>query len=188
VTAGIAWRELDQAAFSREMRACLAIYAVAMNAPADQMPGRRAIMERHLHYPRFHALAAYADNAATQLVGFAYGFHGQTGQWWHDLVTSALAAIEGETLARHWLAESFEIGEVHVHPDHQARGIGRQMLLTLTAARAEPTAVLSTHDTDSRARRLYRKLGFTDLITDFNFAGGLERYAIMGAELPLRAG
>lgn len=184
----IAWRDLDAAAFTGEIDACLAVYAAAMKPPADQLPGRRAIMERHADFPRFRGLAASPAAEPARIIAFAYGFHGQQGQWWHDLVASAVTATAGKRAASHWIADSFEIGEVHVHPAHQARGIGRTMMLRLCAGRAERTAVLSTHDAASPARRLYRKLGFTDLLTDFCFPGGPERYAVMGAELPLRSG
>jgi hypothetical protein len=62
----------------------------------------------------------------------------------------------------------------------------------LTASRGaavapERTALLSTRDADSPARRLYRGTGFVDLLTDFHFfPGGEPPYAVMGAELPLR--
>jgi len=46
-------------------------------------------------------------------------------------------------------------------------------------------AVLSTMDSDTKARRLYRGLGFTDLLTSFTFPGTEMPYAIMGAPLPL---
>ena len=71
-------------------------------------------------------------------------------------------------------------------PEYQRRGIGRRLVLTLTAGRTERTAVLSTQDADSPARRLYRSLGFADLLTGFIFPGGGPPYAVMGAELPLR--
>ena len=60
------------------------------------------------------------------------------------------------------------------------------LLLTLTAGRPERTAVLSTADAPTRARRLYRGVGFTDLLTDFRFSGSEPPYAVMGADLPLR--
>ena len=47
--------------------------------------------------------------------------------------------------------------------------------------------MLSTQDTESRARRLYRGVGFTDLLTGFRFSGAEPPYAVMGAALPLRA-
>jgi ribosomal protein S18 acetylase RimI-like enzyme len=184
----IGWLELDAAAFAGRLDACLAVYAAAMDTPAFQLPGRRAIMDRHLGYPRFRGVAATNGSGAGSIIAFAYGFHGAAGQWWHDLVGTAVTTTAGPALARAWLADSFEIGEVHVHPDYQGRGVGRRMLLTLTAGRAERTAVLSTRDAASAARHLYRTLGFTDLLTQFCFPGGPERYAVMGAPLPLPSG
>ncbi|HEY5987248.1 MAG TPA: GNAT family N-acetyltransferase, partial [Streptosporangiaceae bacterium] len=128
---------------------------------------------------------AEADRLA-RVVGFAYGFHGAPGQWWHDLVHEVIASKHGAPAADEWLGDSFEIAEVHVHPRHQGRGAGRAMLLRLTAGRPERTAVLSTMDTHSRARRLYRGLGFDDLVAGFIFPGTDLPYAVMGAALPLR--
>ena len=119
------------------------------------------------------------------VIAFAYGFHGGSGQWWHDLVRSALVSRSGYGAAIEWLDDSFEVAEVHVHPDCQRRGIGRRLLYRLTGGRAERTAVLSTMDTNSPARRLYRSLGFTDLLTDYRFSGAPVPYAVMGAALPL---
>lgn len=119
------------------------------------------------------------------IVGFAYGFHGGGGQWWHDLVSRAVASVLGGRASDDWFGDSLEIAEVHVHPSHQGRGTGLAMMLRLTAGRPEPVAVLSTMDSDTKARRLYRGLGFTDLLTSFTFPGTEMPYAIMGAPLPL---
>ena len=75
----------------------------------------------------------------------------------------------------------------YVLPAWQGRGIGRSLLLSLAAGRPERTAVLSTADAPTKARRLYRGLGFTDLLTDFRFSGTEPPYAVMGALLPLAA-
>ena len=125
-----------------------------------------------------------ADERA--LIGFAYGFHGSAGQWWHDVVRENLTAHHGRETAGHWLGDSFEFAEVHVRPGHQGQGTGRAMMQTLASGRPERTAVLSTPDGQTRARRLYRSLGFADLLPAFTFPGAGPPYAIMGAELPLR--
>jgi ribosomal protein S18 acetylase RimI-like enzyme len=72
-----------------------------------------------------------------------------------------------------------------VLPSYQGRGTGLEMMLRLTAGRPERAAVLSTMDANTRARRLYHGLGFTDLLTGFEFPGTDRPYAIMGAPLPL---
>ena len=119
------------------------------------------------------------------LIGFAYGFHGAGGQWWHDLVRRAAASALGARAANDWFGDSLEIAEVHVLPSYQGRGTGLEMMLRLTAGRPERAAVLSTMDANTRARRLYHGLGFTDLLTGFEFPGTDRLYAIMGAPLPL---
>ena len=102
------------------------------------------------------------------------------------MVAAAITARSGAAVASAWLADSLEIAEVHVHPDYHRRGIGRSLVLGLAEGRLERTAVLSTQDADSPARRLYRSLGFTDLLTGYAFPGAPVPYAVMGAELPLR--
>jgi ribosomal protein S18 acetylase RimI-like enzyme len=162
----------------------LAIYAAAMSAQADELPTRRAIMERHAANPGFRALAVTSGDPA-RIVAFTYGFRGVPGQWWHDVVRAGIVASSGTRAASEWLDYVLEIAEVHVHPDFQARGIGRQMMHALTAGRSERTALLSTRDAETPARKLYRSLGFTDLLTGFLFPGGGPPYAVMGATLPL---
>ena len=192
---GLILAELDGNQFLANLEACAGVYAAAMNPPEEQMPGRHTIMERHSGYAAFRAIAAIvppaggapADGAPAdgELVGFAYGFHGGGGQWWHDVVSRTTASILGSRAARDWFGDSLEIAEVHVLPSYQGRGTGLAMMLRLTAGRPERAAVLSTMDANTRARRLYRGLGFTDLLTGFTFPGTELPYAIMGAPLPL---
>ncbi len=176
--------ELSRTDFLGTADAFVAIYAAAMRAEPAELPTRRAIMERHAHNPAFRALAVTSGQPA-RIVAFTYGFRGEAGQWWHDVVRAAIAANSGGSVASAWLDCVLEIAEVHVHPDFQARGIGRQMVLALTAGRTERTAVLSTRDAPTPARKLYHSLGFADLLTGFLFPGGGPPYAVLGAMLPL---
>jgi len=180
--------ELTSRQFLSQLDTYLAIYADAMDADRSLLPGRRELMRRHAACPDFRALTAReADGTGHgQVVGFAYGFHGQAGQWWYDAVWGALAQTVGVGCAATWLADCLEIAEVHVYKRHQRAGIGTRMLMTLTGGRRERTAVLSTPDRDTTARRLYRRLGFSELLTGYNFPGGSPPYIVMGAELPLR--
>ena len=176
--------ELTPSGFLSTIDQFVAIYGAAMRAGPDELPSRRAIMERHAVNPGFRALAATTATAG-RTVAFSYAFRGLPGQWWHDVVHAGISAESGLTAARQWLDDVVEIAEVHVHPDFQARGIGRRMVLALAAERVERTAVLSTRDAPTPARKLYRSLGFADLLIDFVFPGGGPPYAVMGAVLPL---
>ena len=75
-----------------------------------------------------------------QLVGFGYGYLVEPGQWWHDQVRAAL----DRRTAKKWLPGAFEVCELHVHPDHQSQGLGRQLLHALVADLPHPAALLST--------------------------------------------
>jgi ribosomal protein S18 acetylase RimI-like enzyme len=178
--------ELSRPDFLAGVGQFLAIYAAAMGARDDELPSRQAIMERHTGNPGFRAIAVHSGKPS-RIVAFTYGFHGQPGQWWHDVVRSGITTRDGAAASDSWLADVLEIAEVHVHPQFQARGIGRRMILALTSGRGERTALLSTRDDQTPARHLYRSLGFTDLLTEFLFPGGGPPYAVMGAELPLVA-
>jgi ribosomal protein S18 acetylase RimI-like enzyme len=188
----VTYRELGPREFRGAIRALVAVYAAAMNPPDRTLSGREAIMDRHAANPGFRGLTALVDG---RLAGFTYGFHGESGQWWHDMVAAALATRSGTgvTAAEYaeveapgaWLDDSFEIAELHMLPSWQGQGIGRSLLLSLTSGRPERTAVLSTADAPTKARRLYRGVGFTDLLTDFRFSGSEPPYAVMGALLPL---
>jgi ribosomal protein S18 acetylase RimI-like enzyme len=179
--------ELSPGEFTARLDQLITVYAAAMRPPAEMLAGRRSIMVGHASYLGFRALSA-AENGSGETVGFGYGFRGAAGQWWHDTVARALASSHGAAVAEAWLNDSFEVAELHVVPEYQGRGIGTGLLLRLTSGRPERTALLSTRDADSPARRLYRGAGFTDLLTGFAFyPGGEPPYAVMGAELPLRA-
>jgi ribosomal protein S18 acetylase RimI-like enzyme len=196
----VTFSELGPAEFRSGIKRFVAVYTAAMNPPERMLAGREAILERHAANPGFRALAAVVgeDGGSPQetvLAGFTYGFHGVPGQWWHDTVAGALALSPavpsgppgswGQGADPGWLDDSFEVAELHVLPAYQGMGIGRELLLRLTSGRPERTAVLSTADAESRARRLYRGVGFTDLLTGFRFSGGEPPYAVMGAKLPL---
>ena len=179
--------ELNPGEFVGRLDQMIEVYAAAMRPPAEMLPGRRSIMAGHAAHPGFRALLATEDGSGAP-AGFGYGFHGAPGQWWHDTVARAVAAAHGTAVAASWLDDSFEVAELHVAPEHQGHGVGAGLLLKLASGRPERTALLSTRDANSPARRLYRGVGFSDLLTGFAFFPGSEPpYAVMGAELPLRA-
>lgn len=181
--------ELGPREFLGEIDALLAIYADAMGADAALLPGRRELMRRHAGYPDFKALQARAPRDWPDqgpVLGFSYGFRGEPGQWWYDAVSAALSRAIGAARTASWLADCLEVAEVHVRKEQQRQGIGTRMLTALTDGRPERTALLSTPDRDTTARRLYRRMGFCDLLTGYSFPGGSPPYAVMGAVLPLR--
>lgn len=179
-------RRIGPVQFTNVLETVLGIYTAAMHPPSEQLTGRMSIMRNHAAYPDFACLLAEAPQER-RIVGFAYGFHGTEGQWWHDVVHRGLCDRAGPEVCEDWLGDALELAEIHVHPDYQGRGIGRRLIHALCAGRPERTAVLSTHDAPTAARHLYQDVGFVDLMTRFEFPGGYENYIIAGARLPLAA-
>jgi ribosomal protein S18 acetylase RimI-like enzyme len=153
------------------------IYGAAMGRPAEVVLQRRDVFAVHVSYPGFVAAGAFDEPA--DLVGFGYGYHGRPGQWWHDIVASGL----GRGQSGRWLANAFELAELHVDPAHQGHGLGRALLTDVLARTDAAHAVLSTPDSETPARLLYRSFGFRDLRREFRFPGSPEAYAIMGIDL-----
>ena len=61
---GLILRELTRNQFPANLDACAGVYAAAMNPPAEQLPGRHSIMERHAGYAAFRAMVAIAARGA----------------------------------------------------------------------------------------------------------------------------
>ena len=169
--------DLDRAAFAARADEVLDVYAEAMEVPRAAARGRRSIIATHLERDGLAAVGALEDDGT--LVGIAYGYRGAAGQWWHDQVRAAL----DEQTARQWLDGSFEVCEFHVRPRHQGTGLGRALLARLLAGTDARTAVLTTPDLDTRARRFYATAGWVDLVRDLRFPGDPRSFAVLG--LPL---
>jgi ribosomal protein S18 acetylase RimI-like enzyme len=123
------------------------------------------------------------------LLGVAYGYPGAPGQWWQQQVVLGLqrGGSRPQEIAR-LMTSYFELTELHIHPRAQGRGLGEALARRLLAARSEQNVLLSTPETNgesNRAWRLYRRLGFTDIIRRYHFAGDPRAFAILGRALPL---
>ena len=174
--------ELPTAWMREHLHEVLAIYGAAMGYGDSVVAGRYGYAVQHTERDGFRAVGAFAETPqGERLVGFGYGYLVAPGQWWHDQVRNAL----DRRTAKQWLPGAFEVCELHVLPDHQSRGIGRQLLHALVEGLPHPVALLSTPDTDTKAFRLYHKDGFVDLARNYKFPGDARPFAILGARLPL---
>ena len=154
----------------------LDVYAEAMEVTRTAARSRRSIVAAHLERNAVRALAALDGD---RMVGVAYGYSGAPGQWWHDQVRLALTAEQ----AREWLDGAFEVCELHVRPELHGTGLGRRLLDGLLAGVDARTAVLTTPDADTRARRFYRAGGWVDLVRELRFPGDPRVFAVLGLRL-----
>jgi ribosomal protein S18 acetylase RimI-like enzyme len=166
----------------RRIDEVIAVYGAAMGYHRDLLETRRSYVAGHVQRPGFRAVATLDEDDA--LLGFGYGYTSGPGQWWHDQVRSALR----REARKQWLTDCFEVVELHVRPDAQGHGIGSRQLRSLLAGAAHRTALLSTPEADetvSRAWRLYRRFGFSDVLRHYCFPGDDRPFAILGRPLPV---
>ena len=174
------WLEESSVAVARLRR-------TAMGGDTTSDSARARLVRSHAAEPGCRAVSLEVPDpdggdggTGTVLLGLAYGFPLRPGQWWRDTVAARL----GAAASRRWLDDGFELAELHVLPAQQGRGHGPALLGALLDG-VHGTVVLSTPDRETRARSLYRRLGFEDLATGTRFAGDPTAYALLGADLPL---
>ncbi len=175
----VAWTPED---LTRRLDDVIGVYGQAMGYPPDLLEARRGYIAAHVRRHGFRAVATLDPGGA--LLGFGYGYTSGSGQWWHDQVRGALSRAARKT----WLADCFEVVELHVRPDAQGHRFGTAQLRALLTMATGRTTLLSTPEADerrSRAWRLYRRFGFVDVLRDFRFPGDDRAFAILGRTLPL---
>ncbi len=134
-------------------------------------------LTQHSRRDGFRLLVAREESG--EIVGFSYGYRGQPGQWWHDLVSRLLTPQARE----HWLSNCFEFVELAVLPPFQGRGIGGELHDALLAGLPYRTAVLSTYSGENRARHLYQNRDWQTLVADLTFPGSNIPMVVYGREL-----
>lgn len=146
--------------------------------PAQATRDREHLMRQHIRRSGLRLVTA--ESADGRVAGFCYTYRGAPGQWWHDVVLRALARADADR----WLANCREVVELHVRPDAQGHGLGRDLLRAALDDTPERTTALSALDIpDTRAQRLYASEGFAPLLTGFAFPGSRTRYAILAKDL-----
>ncbi|OBH15041.1 MULTISPECIES: GNAT family N-acetyltransferase [Mycolicibacter] len=170
----------------------LRVYVTAMGYPPGTENQRAAMWLDHTRRRGWQGVAALNGEdggSSAELLGIAYGYCGAPDQWWQQQV---VLGLQRRGLPRHAISRLmtsyFELTELHVMPHSQGSGLGEALARRLLARRAEANVLLSTPEISgegNRAWRLYRRLGFTDVIRGHHFAGDPRPFAILGRPLPL---
>ena len=177
--------ELDARDLADRLAEALHIYVSAMGYPPGTARQRRSLWLDHVRRPGWRAVG-WLDPAG-QLLGIAYGYTGGPGQWWYEEVRRGLRGAAPAMTAM--TDDYFELTELHVRPDAQGGGLGEGLLRALLAGTHRAHVLLSTPEhgprPPGRAWRLYRRLGFRDVLRDHLFTGDARPFAVLGRELPL---
>lgn len=165
--------------FESRVDELLRVYITAMRYPDMSLEHRRPTWIEHSRRSGFHCVVAMDETDA--VVGLCYGYTGGGHQWWNSEVRRGMTDAQ----AQYWMASYRELTELHVRPDWQGSGMGERMLRGMLATAHEDVVLLSTPEGENRAWRLYRRLGFQDVLRHYHFAGDGRPFAILGRTLPL---
>lgn len=199
--------DLSQRDMQRRLSEALRVYVIAMGYPHGTEDQRAPMWLEHSRRPGWQAAAIFDSPAAppsdttgpaeelleqARIVGIAYGYRGAADQWWHQQVSQGLrkTGLPRDRISA-LLDQYFELTELHVDPGLQGHGYGEALARRLLAGRTESHVLLSTPEISgesNRAWRLYRRLGFTDVIRQHQFAGDPRQFAVLGRPLPLEPG
>ena len=192
--------DLSPSVMQHRLADALAVYVDAMRYPRGTEDQRASMWLEHIRRDGWKAVAAVetpgaddetpdADLYSAPLLGIAYGYCGAPDQWWQQQVVAGLHRVgANRTQIAELMTSYFELTELHIAPRAQGRGLGEALARRLLADRAEAHVLLSTPEINgeaNRAWRLYRRLGFTDVIRGYHFAGDPRAFAILGRALPL---
>ncbi|MEI7716329.1 MAG: GNAT family N-acetyltransferase [Mycobacterium sp.] len=194
--------DLPPKEMERRLGDALGVYVDAMRYPRGTENQRAAMWLDHIRRPGWQGVGVTeadlsqgrdaptdAELSDAPLLGVAYGYPGAPGQWWQQQVVLGLRRSGRPPLEITRLMSSyFELTELHIHPRMQGHGLGEALARRLLARRTEANVLLSTPETTgepNRAWRLYRRLGFADIIRRYHFAGDPRAFAILGRTLPL---
>ena len=185
----------------RRLGEALSVYVDAMNYPRGTERQRASMWREHTSRRGWTAVAAVEvpgpqaaipeddQLASAPVLGVAYGYRGAPDQWWQQQVVAGLRRVgcPQDQIIR-LMSDYFELTEIHVHPQAQGRGLGEALARRLLTDRSESMVLLSTpeiYGEGNRAWRLYRRLGFADIMRGYHFAGDPRAFAILGRSLPL---
>lgn len=191
--------DLSPSDMQRRLGDALAVYVDAMRYPRGTEAQRASMWLEHTRRHGWKAVAAVevpdqhdptpAALAAAPILGVAYGYCGAPDQWWQQQVVAGLKRVGAEQARIDDLMTNyFELTELHIAPHAQGRGLGEGLTRRLLSDRAEKNVLLSTPEINgeaNRAWRLYRRLGFADVIRGYHFVGDPRAFAILGRALPL---
>ena len=130
------------------------VYDAVFGDEADIDTWRRRTWDLHVARDGFR-LARARDGE--RLVGFAYGYTGQHGQWWTDEASRVLAP----DVAAAWLGGHFDLVSLGVLEEARRGGLGRSLLREVTRDLPHARCTLSTEaNAEDPARRLYASEGW----------------------------
>jgi ribosomal protein S18 acetylase RimI-like enzyme len=123
---------------------------------SDLETWRHELFDRHAARAGYRLAVAIDGGTAA---GFAWGYLGERGQYWPDLVCDVLPT----QVTDDWIGGHFEFVELAVLSGYRRRGLGSRLHDTLLAGVSQRALLSTADDPADPAVRLYRRHGWQKL-------------------------
>ncbi|KKZ92821.1 GNAT family N-acetyltransferase [Bacillus wiedmannii] len=137
-------------------------------------------IRRHIGYTDFKGIVAINDE--NEVIGFTYGYRSLEGQYYNQLMREVLNREQVDQ----WLEDCFEFVELAVDPQYQNEGLGTKLHNELLEGISNRTSVLTTQINNEKARSLYERLDWVDVLEPFHPSKNDVPYVIMGKILKIK--
>ncbi|MGE1127160.1 GNAT family N-acetyltransferase [Bacillus wiedmannii] len=137
-------------------------------------------IRRHIGYTDFKGIVAINDE--NEVIGFTYGYRSLEGQYYNQLMREVLNREQVDQ----WLEDCFEFVELAVDPQYQNEGLGTKLHNELLEGISNRTSVLTTQINNEKARSLYERLDWVDVLEPFHPSKNDVSYVIMGKALKIK--
>lgn len=165
------------------------VYLAAMHYRPECRSLRRDPWEEATYYPTWNSYGAFTTPLASlstnhdPLIGITFGYRGNPHSWWSSRIAAGMrsAGYQATTITS-IMDNYFELSELHVLPSYQGHGLGTRLLDSILQDCQEHHVLLSTPEVpgeNNAAWRLYRHMGFNDLLRNFTFPGDSRPFGIL---------
>ena len=182
--------------FRRRIAELIELHLAAMDYPASYRSQRQTLWLSTINHKDFRCHLALLhtaeqqpdiDDPSQRVVGVCFSFRGEPQNWWDQQVSRGLSAAgRSPQQVRSTLADYAELSEFHVSPRVQHQGIGRALLRKHLGSISQQHVLLSTPESpgeNNSAWRLYRSMGFREVLRDFYFPADSRPFALLSKAL-----
>ena len=141
---------------------------------ADDATWRSDLFERHAGRAGYRLAYAVEDDG---VIGFGWGYVGQRGQHFPDLICAALP----QDVASFWVGDHFDLVELAVLPTHRRRGLGQALHDRLLDGVRRRCLLTTDDDVDDPAVQMYLRSGWRRIgvLRPGRQVMGLDRSAVV---------
>lgn len=134
----------------------------------------KANILKHTKHKGFKGIVAL--NAEGEVIGFAYGYPSQQGQFYRQQLERVLTKEK----RIEWMSDAFEFVSLAVRADYRRQGVATLLHQELLDGLPNKKVMLTAGESNIPAKHFYEKMGWTVIEESVVIIPGIEQQTIMG--------